>query len=124
MVWWFLWSAFLVGIFVIYILFSQQRSRSGSAFPAESPAWLAALGPLVASAIIRWIVLPRQKLAQQALSFFVIGISLAEATCFLGLFVFRPHHQTLFLLSVIGIFQFIPTFARRLLESENFNDRN
>ena len=44
---------------------------------------------------------------------FVAGIAFAEASCFLGLFIFPAHQKELFILSALGILQFIPFFARR-----------
>ena len=63
--------------------------------------------------IIRWVVLPRIGNAQAALALFMFGLAIAEATCFLGLFIFPAHKQELFALSVLGIVQFVPHFARR-----------
>jgi len=69
------------------------------------------------SGAVRWSVLPMLKDAQKALPVFVVGIALAEMSCFLGLFIFPSHQMPLFIASVLGIFQFIPLFVGRY-----FND--
>lgn len=69
--------------------------------------------PVVLSVVVRWLVLPRAVIPQLALPLFIVGIALAEATCFFGLFIFPEHKQALVLTSALGIFQFIPLFARR-----------
>ena len=111
-VWWVLWAAFQAGIFVIYHFLGGSAAQPPSPSP-DSPLWLAGLAPFVISTIIRWVVLPRARSAQVALPLFIVGIAMAEAVCFLGLFIFPAHRQELFALSVLGIFQFIPYFARR-----------
>jgi hypothetical protein len=49
----------------------------------------------------------------------IVGIGLAESVTFLGLFLFPSHRLDLFVLSALSIFQFIPTYARRLLASSD-----
>lgn len=110
-VWWMLWLAFQVGIFVIYFVIGKDPGNTAA--PADSALWLAGFVPVAISAIIRWNVLPRIETATAALPMFIVGLSLAEMACFLGLFVFPAHRQELFGASIAGIFQFIPFFARR-----------
>jgi hypothetical protein len=115
LVWWVLWVAFLSGIFMIYHFLGSTAAPSAPA-SSNSSTWLAGGVPFVISMIIRWGVLPRAWNAQTALALFVAGIAMAEMTCFLGLFLFPAHKQELFLVSVLGIFQFIPTFASRYFD--------
>jgi hypothetical protein len=111
-VWWVLWAAFQVGIFIIFHSLNATIQQSQTQLVASS-AWLAGLAPLTVSILIRWLVLPRIQNAQSALTLFVVGIATAESTCFLGLYIFPVHKQELFIASVLGIFQFIPYFAGR-----------
>lgn len=112
--WWIIWLALQVGIFVIYfVLEKSARENKGP----ESPIWLAGFLPLIGSAIVRCVVLPRISVIQTAFPFFVIGIAMAEATTFFGMFLFPEQKQLFFLLSVVGMFQFIPTFAKRFYKS-------
>ena len=113
-VWWTLWAAFQVGIFMIYFFLGKFSSGGGAS--AESITWLAAITPVLFSAAIRWVILPRVAAATAALPLFIVGIALAEATCFLGLFIFPPHKLELFILSAFGIFQFIPYYAGRFVD--------
>jgi hypothetical protein len=111
-VWWALWAAFQSGIFMFYHFLGRppaeiERSSGFSSW------WMAGITPVAISSIIRWLVLPRITRAQAALPVFVAGIAFAEAACFLGLFIFPAHQKELFILSALGIFQFIPYFARR-----------
>jgi hypothetical protein len=114
LIWWVVWGAFLMGIFMIYFMLIAT-STSVSSPVRGSLVWLAGVAPVVVSAIIRWIVLPRIWNARTALALFVVGIALAEAACFVGLFVFPAHKLELFVLSALGIFQFAPYYAGRYL---------
>jgi hypothetical protein len=109
-VWWAMWAAFQAGIFFIYYFLRTP----GELAPDSSPVWLAGAVPFLLSVVVRWAVLPRAANARLALPLFVVGIALAEASCFLGLFIFPAHRASLFYLSAAGIFQFIPTFASRV----------
>jgi hypothetical protein len=109
MVWWALWAAFQTGIFLIYHFIRTP----GEPPPDPSPVWLAGAVPFLLSVALRWLILPRVTNVQLALPVFVGGIALAEASCFLGLFIFPAHRAQLFYLSAVGIFQYIPTFASR-----------
>jgi hypothetical protein len=113
-VWWVLWAAFLAGVFVMY--FAMGSGLGTSVLAASSTLWPAAAVPVVISIVIRWLVLPRAQNALSALQIFVVGIVLAEVTFFLGMFIFPAQKLALFILSALGIFQFIPFFARRYYE--------
>jgi len=121
-VWWVLWAAFQTGIFIFYHFLGDTGARQQPP-TTESPVWLVAIAPVALSAIIRWLVLLRAQNVQTALTLFMLGIAMAEATCFLGLFMFPAQKLELFMLSALGIFQFIPFFARRFFEHDD-PDRN
>jgi hypothetical protein len=74
--------------------------------------------PFVISVLIRFLVMPRLKSIASALPVFIVGIAMAEMSCFLGLFIFPSHQRDLFILSAVGIFQFIPIYAQRYLKRE------
>lgn len=115
LVWWVLWGAFMVGIFqIFYFLGVAGDAAKQSSAPAQAPL-VAALGliPVAVSFLIRWVALPRIQIAQTALAIFILGIAFAEATCFLGIFIFPAYKVVFFAFSVLGIFQFIPVFAHR-----------
>jgi hypothetical protein len=110
--WWALWAAFQSGIFMFYHFLGRPPTELENS-SGMSLVWMAGLAPVAISSIIRWLVLPRVQRAQAALPLFVAGIAFAEAACFLGLFIFPTHQKELFILSALGIFQFVPYFARR-----------
>ncbi len=133
LVWWALWAAFQIGIVIIYIFVGMPKSQSPVDVPGlakhgkvtfsndlvDPPAkkepvlWQLALIPVLISVVLRWTVLPTIEEPTKALSVMVIGIALAEATCFQGIFIFPSHQFPLFFASAAGIFQFIPIYVGR-----------
>ena len=114
LVWWLFWAAFQSGVCVFYFFLGGRGARVTP--PAESAGsilWMIALGPFFLSIVIRWLLLARENDAQRAFMLFILGIAFAEAVCFIGLFLAPAHKLELFLLSALGIFQFIPYFATR-----------
>lgn len=109
MVWWIIWFAFLIGVVQIYFVLS----RSSSSSVANTSFNYVALVPFIISGLIRWVALPKIQRPQTALATFIVGIAAAESSCFLGLFLFPAHRLELFVLSVLGIVQFAPFFARK-----------
>lgn len=91
--------------------------NAAPAHPVHNPTspFVAALGllPVAASILVRWVILPRISEARQAFPIFILGIALAEASCFIGLFVFPAYKEAFFAFSLLGIAQFVPVFASR-----------
>jgi hypothetical protein len=114
-VWWVIWAALQTGVFVIYFFLGGPATQPQPSSPVSS-IWLVGLAPFVLSTIIRWLVLPQIQNARTALPWFIVGMALAEATCILGIFVFPAQREVLFILGALGIFQFIPYFARRYFD--------
>jgi hypothetical protein len=107
MIWWILWFVFLLSIPQYYFFFGKAPST------ATSIPVLIGVIPFVLSGIVRWVILPRIKNAGVAFALFIVGIAVAEACCFFGLFLIPAHKQDLFILSILGIVQFAPFFARK-----------
>lgn len=110
---WIIWLALQSGVFITYTVIGSSAAPSVAS--ADSPIWQAAFAPVVISTFIRWVVLPRIKSFQSGFTWFVIGMAMAESACIMGLFVFPAHRDELFLTGAVGIFQFIPFFARSLM---------
>jgi hypothetical protein len=108
LVWWVLWAAFQVGIVVLFFVLRKPQASTPTV-----ELWQVGFLPVLISGALRWTLLPMIKDGQKALAVFVIGIALAEMSCFLGLFIFRSHQFPLFIASLLGIFQYIPVFVGR-----------
>lgn len=115
MVWWIIWAAILSGLVVIYLAFA-----AGKPLPPvskENPLQgLVGLVPLFISIVLRWLVLPRATEPNRAFALFVIGIANAEACGFLGIFLGGPYRDSLFVLGVLGVTQYVPLYAKKLFD--------
>lgn len=115
LVWWIIWAAITTGLIAIYVL---MHSRPGPNATAATPAgWLAFI-PLGTSAVLRWLVFPKQRDATKALVIFILGMATAEAGGILGTLLGGVHRDELFALGVVGVLQWMPFFARRFYSGE------
>ena len=114
LIWWIVWGGVLAGLVVIYLVIGR-----GLAKPAEAGdvlVNLAGVVPLFVSIVIRWLVLPRYDDLQRAFPIYIVGLALAEGCGILGIFLGGPYRDDLFVLGVLGVAQFVPIFAKRMLE--------
>ena len=115
LVWWTLWASILAGLLVIYSFLG--RGPQAPVVPGANPfPHLVGFVPLFVSIIIRWLVLPRYTEPVPAFVMFVIGLSLAEACGLLGIFLGGPYRDSLFVLGVLGITQYVPFYAKKLFD--------
>jgi hypothetical protein len=119
-VWWVLWASFQFAVVLIYYFLGETGTHPQQP-TSDSAAWLAGALPFALSAATRWAILPRIGDAQAALPVTIVGIALAEACCFFGLFIFPAHKQELFVISFFGILQFMPLFAARYYRGADRN---
>lgn len=114
-IWWIVWFAILTSLCVIY--FALGRTQPLPTKPSANPfVDLAGLIPLFISIVIRWLVMPRYNELRRAFPMFVVGIALAEACGILGIFLGGLYRDDLFVLAALGIFQFMPFFAKAYLQ--------
>jgi hypothetical protein len=114
LVWWTTWSAILAGLVLVYVVLGRGPLPPNLA-PEKSLTGLVGLVPLFVSIIIRWLVLPRYRDIRGAFIMFIVGLVLAEACGFLGIFLGGPYRDDLFILGVLGLAQYVPFFARQYL---------
>jgi len=108
LVWWIIWVGIISGLGIVYFVLGRREVP-----PVETvgPLGLVTLAPLVMSALVRWLVLPRFRDIRMALPFFVIGLGLAEGAGVLAVILGGPYRNELVLLSDAAVLQFIPLFA-------------
>jgi hypothetical protein len=117
LVWWIIWFSILNGLIVVYVVLGPKGSSSPSSAPVEI-SWLTylTLVPLLLSIGLRWVLLPRVTQKQTALVVFIVGLALAEGSGYLGIFLGKSATQGIVTLSLLGILQWAPLFARRFYE--------
>jgi hypothetical protein len=115
MAWWIVWAGVLTGLIVIYLVLG--RTKPLPAPTAENQLQgLVGIVPLFVSIVLRWLVLPRGTDPNRAFVLFIVGIALAEACGILGTFLGGPYRDSLFVLGVLGITQYVPFYAKKLFD--------
>jgi len=115
LVWWIVWAALLGDLLVLYLVLVRNKP-----LPPPSPdnplQGLVGVVPLFVSIIIRWLALPRVQNPHRAFIVFIVGLALAEACGILGIFLGGPYRDSLFVLGVLGIAQYVPFYAKKLFD--------
>lgn len=115
LIWWIVWTSILAGLVLIYLFLAQGKPLPPAS--AENPLQgLVGLVPLFVSIVLRWLVLPRSTDPNRAFVLFIVGLSLAEACGLLGIFLGGPYRDSLFVLGVLGVVQYVPFYAKRLFD--------
>ena len=114
-IWWSIWAATLTGLGMIYLLLVQGKPLP-PASAENSLQGLVGFVPLFVSIVIRWLVLPRLTEPARVFVFFVAGVALAEACGLLGIFLGGPYRDSLFVLGVLGVTQYVPFYAKKLFD--------
>jgi hypothetical protein len=115
LVWWVIWGATLSGLVLLYLFLVQGKPLPAPS--AENPLQgLVGVVPLFVSIVLRWLVVPRLTDPTRALVGFIVGVALAEACGLLGIFLGGPYRDSLFVLGVLGVAQFVPFYAKRLFD--------
>jgi hypothetical protein len=112
---WMIWAGTLGALGMIYLALGR-----GALAPAGNLAVnLIGFVPLFVSIVLRWLALPRSGMPPgRLLVMFVVGIALADACGIFGIILGGPYRQDLFVLGLLGVGQWVPLFARRVMEPQ------
>lgn len=108
-VWWAIWAGIL-GAFVAIATFLSGRTGR---IPNQESVQYLALMPLLGSAFLRFALLPRETEPKKRFVLFIVGLSLAEASGVLGIFMGGELKQTLAVLATLGIIAHMPLFLTK-----------
>lgn len=109
LVWWIIWGAIIAAFFTIYGFLT-----SGMVPLAATPPALAVLplGPLAASLVIRFLVFPRLHHTRFGFVFFIVGLALAEAGGFLGIFLGGDYRTAFAASAIVAMILHVPAFLK------------
>ena len=113
--WWTIWGSTLGFLVLIYLLLVQGKPLPKPSAD-NSLTGLIGVVPLFVSIVLRWLVLPRCTEEGRALVLFVAGIGLAEGCGILGIVLGGPYRDSLFVLGVLGVTQYVPFYAKKLFD--------
>lgn len=107
-IWWVLWGTIVFGYIGIYMILPSGSSHEVSPTSRYFP-----IVPLSLSIIVRWMVLPLVLGKGAALPVFLFGLAMAETCGILAIFLVPELRLTYFVLTLVGLIQFVPIFASR-----------
>ena len=107
-IWWLIWGGITAAFFAVVGIF-----ETGGVLVEAPPALsLVALAPFAASAVVRFLILPRAEPAKKFV-LFIVGLALAESGGFLALILGSPWKTPLAAAAIVLIIVHIPAFIRR-----------
>lgn len=118
-VFWILWLAIINGLVMIRLFLG---AKSGAHPASNSVMMVVPIGALMVSAVIRFIVLPRQTDATKALPFFIAGLATAEGCGITGIFLTGPRADVFVGLALAMLLIYAPAFALRLQKAKPVSD--
>jgi len=101
----------LNGLMVLYLVIGRKTATAVP--PVAKWTDFIGLGPLLISVLLRWVVMSRITRKELGLIVFIVGLSLAEACGFMGMFIAHAYVKPLVALALLGMFQWAPVFAPR-----------
>ncbi len=116
LIWWAIWAWTLGFLLVLYFFLGFGKPLPANADTSELPRNLMAIVPLFISIVIRWLVLPRYTEERRALVLFIAGLALAETCGLLGLFLGGPYRDSLWVLGLLAVGQYMPFYAKKLFD--------
>jgi len=118
---WVIWFAMLCSVFLYQLILGKGVPHGSNLQSSSTPpiVWVA-IAQVAAASFIRWLLIPRTKEVPKMVVLMIIGLALGEGVEFYGLFLV-PHDQPetkllLWILSILGIAQFAPVYAKRPTE--------
>lgn len=115
-IWWAIWLAALVEAGVLYVFLTPGEPKSMDGITGI-PREMIVLVPLGMSILLRWGGMGFVRKGNIAFVLFLAGVSLATLAADMSLFFGQYFGRELFTVSVLGILQFAPLFARQYFES-------
>lgn len=119
-VFWIIWFAVFNGLFMIQFFVGGGIPKGEN--DGEAPAaMIAVAGALViVSVVIRFLVIPKLQTVEKLMPAMIIGLALAEAVGFIGIFLigkeFPETRMALFVTSASAIAAFAPIYVNALLD--------
>ena len=111
---WIIWASFLVGAVIIKVVLGDTGPGSSEDILPLPLAYAPPILLFLVSSLLRWLVLSKQKEVMPALTVMIIGLALAEAILFIGLFLVPSQQVTLLIFALLAMIQYIPLWASSL----------
>lgn len=110
LLWWIIWGVIITGFIAFYGILT---SGAGPLVPTPPAVGWLPLVPLAASAVLRFVALPKLRNSRFAFMFFVVSLALAEAGGLLGIFLGGDYRAVLAAAAIVAMILHAPAFLLR-----------
>jgi hypothetical protein len=114
---WILWFSILMGLFMVQFFVGGGIPSGPDKGAPPTTMLMICAGALLASLIVRFVILPSRKTLEQQLPLMLVGLALAEGCGFLGIFAipsaFPQTKLWLFIAAVVGVVSHAPVYVKR-----------
>ncbi len=113
---WIIWFAQLQAAFIFQWFLGGGFSKGENAeLPMAIWLWVLCFLPILLATGIRWLLIPKMKLAPQQLVAMLVGLALSEGPLLLSIFLVGPDYPqnqiAVLVVAVFSIIQFAPSYA-------------
>ncbi|MEM8866870.1 MAG: hypothetical protein AAGC73_01255 [Verrucomicrobiota bacterium] len=113
---WIIWFAMLQSAFIFPFFLGEGFPEGANAeVPMDAWIWVACFSPLITGTVLRWLVIPKMKEAQQMLVGLIIGMSFGEVAILLSIFLIGsdyPQNQiAVLIVAVLMLILMAPSYA-------------
>ena len=106
--WWIIWAAISAAVVVLYLVLQPPAPKMDVSGVQFLP-----IMPFLASAVVRWLILPKLADGARAFPIFIVGLALAEGCTILGVVLVPAFKQAYLALGLVGVAQYIPLLTSK-----------
>ena len=114
---WVIWGAILMGLFVLQFFIGGGIPTGDEMENPPTVMSLICIAGVAIGTLIRWLVIPKLNDNLKLLRAMIVGLALCEGSGFLQIFLLGKEYpdtqKLIFVLAVLGVVQFAPTYFKK-----------
>ena len=114
---WVIWGAILIGLFVVQFFIGRGIPTGDQMENPPTVMSLICIACVAIGTLIRWLVIPKLNGYHNLLRAMVVGLALCESSGLLQMFLLGKEYpdtqKLIFVLAVLGVVQFAPTYFKK-----------
>ena len=114
---WVIWGAILIGLFVLQFFIGGGIPTGDQMENPPTVMSLICIAGVAIGTLIRWLVIPKLNDNLKLLPAMIVGLALCESSGLLQMFLLGKEYpdtqKLIFVLAVLGVVQFAPTYFKK-----------
>ena len=114
---WVIWGAILMGLFVLQFFIGGGIPTGDQMENPPTVMSLICIAGVAIGTLIRWLVIPKLNDNLKLLPAMIVGLALCESSGLLQMFLLGKEYgdtqKLIFVLAVLGVVQFAPTYFKK-----------